>query len=122
MMSASFNFYADADLTSVVDNLLAAFPDTGAAATQRVIWLGSRVSGRRLQVGATITLTGDAAGCLRLARTAQGLTASLPGAPLVILTPVGTPAAIWLSLAASGLPIGAHSAELKLSALEEERM
>jgi hypothetical protein len=121
----SFDFYADADLTSVVTEVSALFPASGGAPATRVVWLGSRAPGRRLVAadgGAAITLTlsGAAAINIRLAATQMGLAAAIAGAPLALPAPIETPVPVWLALDAGGFTLGAHAASLAFAAIEEE--
>jgi hypothetical protein len=124
-MPTTFNFYADANLSSRVTNITELFPDTGSTVAQRRVWLGSRTTGRRLVAPdgtdtITVSLEGDAATRIRMGATAQTSLNATAGAPMELTPPIRAPRAFWLTLDATGQDIGSQAATLSLVAVEEQ--
>jgi hypothetical protein len=124
-MPTTFNFYADATLSSRVTGVAALFPDTGNTVAQRQVWLGSRTAGRVLTAPEggsviTVSLAGAAATRIRLGTTAQASLNATAGAPLELTPPTRAPRALWLTLDATGQDVGSQTATLSLAAIEEQ--
>jgi len=120
----TFRLYADQGLSVPLAGLQAQFPASGGA-TRRVCYLGSRDQGRRL-VGATensgvlVQVTGPGAAAIRMASSAAGLAAAVPGGSLDLGTVSGV-TAIHIEFAVAVQQPGALDATITISAMEEAK-
>lgn len=125
-MSNTLLFYSDAGLTVPLSRLEAAQATDGSAgAVDRVVWLGSPVSGHAFQassapgvapiiVSIADSLTGlqIPASSIRLAATSGGLSGATPGATLAlgaeILSGVGNAAEVYVRIDAAAIAAGVY--------------
>lgn len=120
---STWNFFADAGMTTQLASLALSLPDTGGSA-ETVVYFGSPASGKTLQAASApgtdpITITpadaaggsGLAASALRLALSYAGLASATPGAGVTVGSTLagGAPVAVYVRLTLGATAVGSYS-------------
>lgn len=120
---STWQFFADAGMTTQLASLEQQLPDTGGSA-ETVVYFGSTASGKTLQAASNpgtdpITITpadaaggsGLAASALRLALSYAGLASATPGAGVAVGSTLasGAPVAVYVRLTLGATAVGSYS-------------
>lgn len=122
----TYRLYADPNLGIPLPGVQAQFQTGGSATARRIVYLGSRTAGRRLvppagSTAVTVEIVGPAAGAVRLATSAAGLGAALPGQALELGPVVKGTVEIHVEIDGAGLSAGEVLAQLLIEAEEEAK-